>query len=68
MKQYDSTLNAELRLAFTKQFPSVFSDAYISQQLAVKGEGVLEVVCDSSQTFKWDFPSCSVVSCIAQGV
>lgn len=52
MKQYDSTLNAELRIAFTKQFPSGFSDAYISQQLAVKGEGVLEVVCDSSQTFK----------------
>ena len=52
IKQYDGPLNAELRLLFTKQSPHGFSDACISHQLAVKGEGVLEVICDSSQIRK----------------
>lgn len=52
MKQYDGTLNAELRLVFTKQSPCGFSDAYVSHQLAGKGEGVLEVMCGSSQILK----------------
>lgn len=52
IKQCGGTLNAELRLVFTKQSPCGFSDAYISHQLAVKGEAVLEVMCDSSQILK----------------
>lgn len=52
MKQYDGTLTAELRLIFTKQSPCGFSDAYVSHQLAVKREGMLEVIRDSSQILK----------------
>lgn len=54
IKQYDGTLSAELKLVFTKQSPCGFSDAYVSHQLAVKGESVMEVICDSSQILKRD--------------